>query len=243
MMSAGSARSRSCIAPDFATPGIEAGVESLEVRMFAWEDIPWDDIAFPTVHWALHAWRDAGQGPLGAPAGNPATDRRGTRAAGCGAGAVRRAGSAAGRCPARHGRGPRSSFVTATPMPDFTPSAARGPTPALAPPGYAAAPDAGSGCLRPQGAAHRTKPPSHPGLFTRRDQYRGEGLSSFLVRAGRAGAPGQAGRGHQAQRAFAIAGAARAHDPRALPVRGRGRRPRPAAFRCRGRCWAWCCCW
>ena len=46
--------------------------------MFAWDDIPWDSIAFPTVHWALNAWRDAGDGPLGAPAGNPAADRRGT---------------------------------------------------------------------------------------------------------------------------------------------------------------------
>ena len=62
----------------FAQPGIEAGLESLEVRMFAWDDIPWADLAFPTVHWALHAWRDAGQGPLGSPAGNPETDRRGT---------------------------------------------------------------------------------------------------------------------------------------------------------------------
>ncbi len=62
-----------------ATPGIQAGVESLEVRMFAWEDIPWDAIAFPTVRWALQAWRDLGAAPLGVPAGNPADDRRGTR--------------------------------------------------------------------------------------------------------------------------------------------------------------------
>jgi ADP-ribose pyrophosphatase YjhB (NUDIX family) len=62
-----------------ATPGISAGVESLEVRFFGWEDIPWDRIAFPTVHWALQAWRDTGSAPLGAPFGNPAHDRRGTR--------------------------------------------------------------------------------------------------------------------------------------------------------------------
>jgi ADP-ribose pyrophosphatase YjhB (NUDIX family) len=62
----------------FATPGITAGDESLEVRMFAWEDIPWTEIAFPTVTWALQAWRDAGPGPLGAPAGNPPEDSRGT---------------------------------------------------------------------------------------------------------------------------------------------------------------------
>ena len=34
-------------------PHIEAGPESLEVRMFDWPDIPWDDLAFPTVRWVL----------------------------------------------------------------------------------------------------------------------------------------------------------------------------------------------
>jgi len=62
-----------------ASPGFAAGAESLEVRLFAWEDIPWDDLAFPSVHWVLHAWREAGAGPLGAPRGNPAEDARGTR--------------------------------------------------------------------------------------------------------------------------------------------------------------------
>ncbi len=63
----------------FAKPGILAGEESLEVRMFAWDDIPWDLLAFPTVRWALHAWHDLGAAPLGMPAGNPAEDSRGTR--------------------------------------------------------------------------------------------------------------------------------------------------------------------
>jgi ADP-ribose pyrophosphatase YjhB (NUDIX family) len=31
----------------------EAGIESLEVKLFAPEDIPWEDIAFPTVHHTL----------------------------------------------------------------------------------------------------------------------------------------------------------------------------------------------
>ncbi len=62
----------------FATKGIAPGVESLEAKMFDWDDIPWANLAFPTVHWALHAWRQSGSGPLGAPAGNPAEDRRGT---------------------------------------------------------------------------------------------------------------------------------------------------------------------
>jgi ADP-ribose pyrophosphatase YjhB (NUDIX family) len=58
-------------------PHVAAGPESEEVRMFAWHDIPWDTIAFPSVRWSLHAWRAAGDGPLGAPATNPPEDRRG----------------------------------------------------------------------------------------------------------------------------------------------------------------------
>ena len=54
------------------------GIESLDVRLFAWEDIPWDELAFPSVRWALNAWREAGDAPLGAPAHNPASDERGT---------------------------------------------------------------------------------------------------------------------------------------------------------------------
>jgi ADP-ribose pyrophosphatase YjhB (NUDIX family) len=60
----------------FEQPGFEPGPESLEVRPFAWDDIPWDDLAFPSVRWALRAWRE------GAPGGvalNPPEDPRGTR--------------------------------------------------------------------------------------------------------------------------------------------------------------------
>jgi ADP-ribose pyrophosphatase YjhB (NUDIX family) len=38
---------------------ISAGPESLEVGLFGWDEIPWDDIAFPSVRWALHHERDA----------------------------------------------------------------------------------------------------------------------------------------------------------------------------------------
>src|SRR5437667_12780690 len=38
---------------------VAAGPESLEVRLFAWDEIPWDQIAFPSVRWALHHERDA----------------------------------------------------------------------------------------------------------------------------------------------------------------------------------------
>lgn len=59
-------------------PAFVPGVESLDVQLFDWDAIPWDELAFPSVHWSLHAWRAVGDGPLGAPAGNPASDRRGT---------------------------------------------------------------------------------------------------------------------------------------------------------------------
>ena len=59
-------------------PHFAAGPESLEVGLFHWADIPWADIAFPSVHWALEAWRAFGDRPLGAPAANPSTDPRGT---------------------------------------------------------------------------------------------------------------------------------------------------------------------
>ncbi len=41
-----------------AEPSFEAGPESLEVRLFAWEELPWDDLAFPSVHWSLRHFRD-----------------------------------------------------------------------------------------------------------------------------------------------------------------------------------------
>ena len=48
------------------TPDVAAGPESLEVKLFAWEEIPWDELAFPSVRWALnHYW--AGQGDDGYP--------------------------------------------------------------------------------------------------------------------------------------------------------------------------------
>jgi ADP-ribose pyrophosphatase YjhB (NUDIX family) len=40
------------------TPDCAAGPESLEVGLFAWEKIPWPDIAFPTVGWALRQWKE-----------------------------------------------------------------------------------------------------------------------------------------------------------------------------------------
>lgn len=36
------------------TPDIAAGPESAEVGLFRWNEIPWDEIAFPSVRWALN---------------------------------------------------------------------------------------------------------------------------------------------------------------------------------------------
>ncbi len=42
--------------------GFAPGEESLAVRLYAWSEIPWDDLAFPSVRWALERHR-AGGGP------------------------------------------------------------------------------------------------------------------------------------------------------------------------------------
>src|SRR5881398_2474204 len=36
-----------------------AGQESDEVRLFCWNQIPWDDLVFPSVRWALHHEKEA----------------------------------------------------------------------------------------------------------------------------------------------------------------------------------------
>ena len=47
------------------------GPESLEVDLFDWADIPYDDIAFPSVHWALGHEREIVFEGAGGPFGNP----------------------------------------------------------------------------------------------------------------------------------------------------------------------------
>lgn len=48
------------------------GDESLETRLFSWEEIPWKELAFPSVLWALNHFRDV-EGQSGfAPFENPA---------------------------------------------------------------------------------------------------------------------------------------------------------------------------
>jgi len=39
-------------------PEYAAGEESLAVRLFAWDEIPWPELAFPSVHWGLKHYRE-----------------------------------------------------------------------------------------------------------------------------------------------------------------------------------------
>ena len=54
------------IGEDFAP-----GPESQAVRLFTWDEIPWAEIAFPSVRWALHHFRETEAQSNFAPRGNP----------------------------------------------------------------------------------------------------------------------------------------------------------------------------
>lgn len=54
-----------------AEPGFEAGPESLEVALFDWADIPWKQLAFPSVKWALDEYHSRLGQDVFAPGVNP----------------------------------------------------------------------------------------------------------------------------------------------------------------------------
>ncbi len=53
--------------PDSIAPGLE----SEEVGLFAWQDIPWTDLAFPSVYWALKQYKETEERSDFAPFSNP----------------------------------------------------------------------------------------------------------------------------------------------------------------------------
>ena len=55
-----------------AEPSFSAGPESLEVMLAGWDEIPWDEIAFPSVKWALDQYRSVETARDFAPFSNPA---------------------------------------------------------------------------------------------------------------------------------------------------------------------------
>lgn len=50
---------------------VSPGLESQAVELFAFDEIPWDELAFPSVHWALHHDREAEASRVSVPFGNP----------------------------------------------------------------------------------------------------------------------------------------------------------------------------
>ncbi len=52
-------------------PDVSAGPESEAVKLVRWEDIPWEDIAFPSAGWALRQWRESMDQSAFTPYGNP----------------------------------------------------------------------------------------------------------------------------------------------------------------------------
>ena len=56
---------------------IKAGPESQEVGLFHWDEIPWDELAFPTVSWTLNYFRETRTLEYFPPATNP--EGEGTR--------------------------------------------------------------------------------------------------------------------------------------------------------------------
>jgi ADP-ribose pyrophosphatase YjhB (NUDIX family) len=53
-------------------PGVAAGPESQAVGLFAWEELPWSELAFPSVGWALSDHRELKDQQGFPPRGNPA---------------------------------------------------------------------------------------------------------------------------------------------------------------------------
>lgn len=54
------------------SPDVTPGPESEAVGLFAWDEIPWDDLAFPSVRWALDHFREIGDAAVFAARTNPA---------------------------------------------------------------------------------------------------------------------------------------------------------------------------
>lgn len=59
---------------ELKSPSFSAGEESLEVALFEWDEIPWEELAFPSVYWALTQFRSVMDKPFIAPFTNPEGD-------------------------------------------------------------------------------------------------------------------------------------------------------------------------
>jgi len=57
------------------SPELAPGVESLEARLFEFEEIPWEELAFPTVKWALRYHHQVGDAETYPVQTNPSDER------------------------------------------------------------------------------------------------------------------------------------------------------------------------
>lgn len=55
-------------------PAFSPGEESLDVQLYGWDEIPWQDLAFPSVLWSLRQFREVEGQAAFAPFGNPPGD-------------------------------------------------------------------------------------------------------------------------------------------------------------------------
>jgi ADP-ribose pyrophosphatase YjhB (NUDIX family) len=53
------------------SPAFSVGAESEAVGLFAWDEIPWAELAFPAVQWSLHHYRERGDAQGCAPRFEP----------------------------------------------------------------------------------------------------------------------------------------------------------------------------
>lgn len=56
---------------ELASGGVAPGPESEEVKFVAWDDIPWEELAFPSVLWALTQYRSVEDQAVISPFTNP----------------------------------------------------------------------------------------------------------------------------------------------------------------------------
>ena len=56
---------------DLGSAHVAAGEETLEARLFGWDEIPWSDLAFPTVRWALRHGHEVRRRRIFTPFTNP----------------------------------------------------------------------------------------------------------------------------------------------------------------------------
>ena len=57
------------------SPEVAPGPETMETGLFDWADVPWAEIAFPSVHWALNDHRALRGQTIFAPRSNPPGER------------------------------------------------------------------------------------------------------------------------------------------------------------------------